>query len=163
MQRAWADRRRRGGGLSGAAACRRVVLHRGDGMSAVEHSAALPAFARANHDSPKRIRSSLDPIAGLVLALETRKPIQTLADYAGIGVRGAGLVIEGRNFLSRKSQNNCLRSPIGDRVLDVILGDPAPAWREAERRMMEVKRIEQRLNHLEEERRHLEALLAGRR
>ena len=163
LQRAWADRRRRGGGLPGAAACRRVVLHGCDGMSAVEHIGASAAFASTNRDSRFRIRASQNPIAALFVSLDRNKPAYLLAECANIGVRAAELVLQGRNDLSRKSLINLLRSRVGDRVLDAILGSPAPAWRKMERELMSNQAARERLYQLEEERRHLEALLAGRR
>lgn len=117
-------------------------------------------FAFSNRDS-----SISAFAAGLKRILSTSdKPPADLADYAGIGVRAAELLLQGRaKSLSGPALTRLLRSRIGDRVLDLILGEQPPAWRAAELRLMGVAELEKQLEELELKRRRLEALIESRR
>lgn len=127
---------------------------------AVVASARESGFAFPNRISSK----NLDGLAALIRALEPVKPAAALAEYAGIGLRAAELFLQGRaKSLSGQSIANLLRSRIGDRVLDVILGERPPAWRAAEQRMMGLAALEAELEQIEQKRRHLEGLIAARR
>lgn len=114
-------------------------------------------FVKTNRDS------SISGLIELITSIDPVKPSAALAEFAGIGIRAAQLVIEGRSNLSRKAVVNLLRSRIGDRVLDSILGKRPPAWRAAEQRLMGVAALEAELDQLEQKRRHLERLIASRR
>jgi hypothetical protein len=116
-------------------------------------------FAVSNQTSPNL------SLVALFTALEPRKPAAALADFAGIGVRAAELALHKDDplALSGPSIANLLRSRVGDRVLDLLLGSAVPAWRAAELRLMGVAALERELDQLEQKRRHLEALLQGRR
>lgn len=137
-------------------------------MSAVCQTAHRPVmsahesrFAFSNRDSSK---SMAERLGELIRALEPVKPAAALAEYAGIGLRAAELLLQGRaKTLSGSAQANLLRSRIGDRVLDIILGEQPPAWRAAEQRMMGLASLEAELDQLEQKRRHLEAMIASRR
>lgn len=131
-------------------------------MHASAGAVALPHESRFALSNPVSSKFSL---AALFLALEPRKPAAALADFAGIGVRAAELALQKSDevALSGKAIINLLRSRVGDRVLDLVLGPAVPAWRAAELRLMGVAQLEKELEQLEQKRRHLEALLAGRR
>ena len=133
-----------------------IMPHVGAGVASAYES----RFAFSNRDSSK----SLDRLAGLIRAMEPVKPAAALAEYAGIGLRAAELFLQGRaKSLSGRSIVNLLRSRIGDRVLDALLGERPPAWRAAEVRLMGVAALEAELEQLEQKRRHLEALIERRR
>jgi hypothetical protein len=136
-------------------------------MSATYDFAAGPrtrrsesGFAFSNRDSSISVFAS-----GLKRVLEhSDKPAADLAHYAGIGLRAAELLLQGRaKSLSGPAMARLLRSRIGDRVLDLILGEQPPAWRTAELRLMGVAELEKQLEDLEQKRRRLEALIESRR
>lgn len=114
-------------------------------------------FAFSNPDSSKSLAAY---IAGLEPA---STPAAVLSHYAGIGMRAAELALQNNSGLSARAIINALRSRIGDRVLEFILGNPAPMWRRAELRLMGVADLERQLEQLEQQRRHLSALLESRR
>lgn len=132
--------------------------HTAGGTVALAHESG---FAFSNRSSAK---SFIEKLVDLLCALEPRKPAAALAEYADIGLRAAELIFEGRTkTLSGKAQTKLLQSRIGDRVLDLLLGEQPPAWRAAELRLMGIGQIERQLEELEQKKRHLEALLESRR
>jgi hypothetical protein len=148
----------------GTAVGHRRTQHSGGGVMATL-SVAAPAvlstsesgFAFSNRDSSISL-----PAFIATLGAPRQKPAAVLAHYAGIGARAAELALQRGGGLSAPALTNALRSRVGDRVLDFLLGDPAPLWRAAERRLMGVAELERELESLEQKRRHLLAELAAR-
>jgi hypothetical protein len=85
----------------------------------------------------------------------------SVASFTRTSVRAAERVLSGRNNLGGPALVNLLRSPVGSQVLDALAGDVE--WRVVERRLIEIKELENELQSLEQKRRELTRDLDARR
>lgn len=110
-------------------------------MSAACQSAALMPNRPANLDSADFFWRDL---------FKELCPANTaawIASFTRTKIRSVELVMaHPRKGPSGPSLINLLRSPIGGRVLDAVLGDTPPDWRAAERRLIRLAALEQQLD-----------------
>lgn len=86
----------------------------------------------------------------------------SVATFTRTSVRAAEHVLSGRNKLGGPALVNLLRSKYGAQVLDALAGDVE--WRTVELRLLEIKKLEQELQDLEQRRREItRAIEAPRR